>query len=258
MLNETERSGVLSPKSISQSNIVMVGFPKCGTTALIRELAARPEVDLLLGPGGTPEVAWPIIQSHEEKEGYFSSGRVRAHKFTAYVYNENALHYLAELRERRFVLCIRDPRSALISWHNMHRTIARNGKTPTHFAWKERDFYADCSISDYYERFAKKRLRYNIYFENLTRVVTGSRLLVVSQERMSLNVGAIAKVCSEFALGMPPTVDTVEVSSTAAERYVSYAERSDEVLAPWLGAELVETYAALMRATKQSNAHTLL
>lgn len=178
---------------------MIVGFPKCGTSALCRELEARSEVTFLRKQGGALEYDWPTIEAHEKKSGYFDADKVRVHKFTAYIYLEPAIRYLCTIPERRFVVCIRNPAKALISWHNMHRSIATTGRYPEHFAWKERDFYQNCSIPQYYERFARRRLRYDFFLGRLIEIVGAERVMVVSQERMARGIGPIADVVISFA-----------------------------------------------------------
>lgn len=182
------------------ASLVVVGFPKCETSALVRKLQEWEEVELIKNASGGLELTWPAIRKIERDRHLSQSKPVGVHKFTAYIYNSNALHYLAESNpDRRFVLCVRDQRKALVSWHNMHKRIATDGRMPEHFAWRERDFYANCTIEEYFDRFAEGRLFYHTHFDKLLRIVGPSRIAVVAQERMALNTDAAAAFCLDFA-----------------------------------------------------------
>jgi len=204
------------------SEIVVTGFPKCGTTALMKSFEQDPDVNLIKNSVGKFEINWPMIKSLRPE---LPKGRILAHKFTAYAYNQEALEYLTELNPKSIlVLCVRDPAKSLISWHKMHRTIARSGRNPAHFAYKERDFYADCSILDYYDRFAKRRLRYDLHFEQMLLIVPKDRLFVVSQERMAKGIDQVADHIKALARGTSqPMADVVE-TETVHKGYADLAK----------------------------------
>tara|TARA_R110000868_G_scaffold101630_1_gene279662 strand:- start:10939 stop:11670 length:732 start_codon:yes stop_codon:yes gene_type:complete len=174
--------------------IVIIGFPKCGTSALVKRLEQDPEVQVRRSPEGGMEMPWPLIRDTPPKKKRDPS-KIQAHKFTAYSYNAKALSFLVEANpDSILALCVRDPVRALVSWHNMHQTIARkehNARIAGHFAWKERDFYSKCSISEYYEAFARTRLRYDSTLESVLEIVPAERLVVVSQERIARDIGAV-------------------------------------------------------------------
>jgi hypothetical protein len=166
---------------------------------LIRHYEGDAEVKVLRTLGGAMEMTWPLIK---DLRPALDSNRILVHKWTAYVYRREALEYLGAVNPNSlFVLCVRDPARALVSWHNMHSSIARSGNAPSHFAWKERDFYADCSLSDYYERFARQRLQYDKYLATLLDVVPKERLAVVSQERLALGLAEVADYLKSLAKG---------------------------------------------------------
>ena len=151
------------------------------------------------------------------------------HKFTAYAYNMRALEYLAGATPHSLlVLCVRDPARVVVSWHRMHQTIARTGRNPAHFAWQEREFYADCSLTDYYRRFARERLRYHRYLRDVLEVVPTSRLAVVSQERMAEGIGRIGQYLHGLARG--EAVEPPAPLSGNAKKHEGYADKAPVVL----------------------------
>lgn len=51
------------------NEIVIVGFPKCGTTALINQYIKDPTVNVLMNPDtGSKEVTWPLIKRFNTSE----------------------------------------------------------------------------------------------------------------------------------------------------------------------------------------------
>lgn len=233
--------------------IVVTGFPKCGTTALMNRFEADAEIAVLRTPEGGLEVTWPRIK---ELAPQLLDAPLGAHKFTAYAYNPEALRWLmASNPDRLFVLCVRDPAKVLVSWHNMHRTIARLGQQPGHFAVRERDFYANCSISDYYRHFAERPLRYHKHFNRLIRIVPIEQLVVVSQERMARGIEGIAewiKTLARHREAAPVTPD----GPTAAHR--GYADKADETVPDAIMQELREIRTQLAEAVARSGVRSAL
>lgn len=170
--------------------LTIVGFPKCGTSALMRALESMTAVSILRSKGGSLECSWPQIK-HSTPE---PSTNLLVHKFTAYIYNPTALTYLARSNpSRTIVLCVRRPRRALLSWYLMHRNIARRDSYTDHFAYREREFYATCTLEAYMDRFARDRLQYDRLFLRLLRFFSSERIVVVWQERMALGIDAVAE-----------------------------------------------------------------
>ncbi len=205
--------------------IVITGFPKCGTTALMRAFGADPELQVLKKPNGAVELTWPLIQTIKIPP---HDGKILAHKFTAYIFNEDALEYLAGINPNSaIVLCIRDPKKSLISWHRMHQSIAKSGRNKQHLAYREREFYATCTVSEYYERYAQRRLRYDKHFRTLLSIVPKERVVVVSQERMAKDMDAVSSLIKSIAKGEEITTAP---ASDNKDNYKSYADKSGTVL----------------------------
>jgi hypothetical protein len=211
------------PSSSTPSRLTIAGYPKCGTSALIREIKKDPRTALVTNPDGSLELAWPRIK--EIEDGNEPVAELVVHKFTAYIYNMRAVDYLADDLTRRFVLCIRDPLKAVVSWYLMHQRIAKDGKQTNHFAFKNRDFYANCTVDEYFEAFAKERTDYAANLEKLVRRAGLRRVLVVSQERMAADTAAVGAACVRFGLGDPDALEIPESSADASGGHVSRAEK---------------------------------
>jgi hypothetical protein len=182
-------------------------------------------------PEGKIELRWPLIKELRPEP---VPGGLLVHKFTAYAYNRDALEYLTGVNPHNLlVLCVRDPARALVSWHRMHRTIAQSERNPSHFAWKERDFYAQCTLSEYYRHYAQRRLRYDRHLSAILNVVPKARLAVVSQERMAEGIARIGEYLVALARGMP--AEPPAPVSGDGDKHEGYADKAqvelDEVTA---------------------------
>jgi hypothetical protein len=229
------------PKVLTIPEITITGFPKCGTTALLRRFSEDAEMHVIRSTSGAYEVPWPQIRDVPQE---LPEGRIVAHKFAAYVYSRAAVqHLVARNAGSVIVLCVRDPLLSLISWHNMHRAIARAEKPSEHFAWLERDFYADCAIDDYYHRFARMRLRYDHYLNDLLGLVPTERLVVVSQERMARGMEPVADYLKGLARSAP--VPLAEAAAGEARVHVGYGDRASEAVGEAIRAELAGVHQRL-------------
>lgn len=229
------------------SEVVVIGFPKCGTSALMRKFAADPAFDVLTNPSGGLEIPWPQIQKVKRS---WRDGVINAHKFTGYIFSKRALDFLGTSNPQSLiVLCIRDARKSLVSWHRMHGDIARSAKASDHFAYAQRDFYATCTIEQYFERYAQRNLQYDKFFLKLRKTVTAERIIVVAQERMADDMDALVAYIKAAALGLPPSEQDVVPEGA---RHQSYGEKHTERLIPRIENELFgvnERLRALVQAS---------
>lgn len=217
--------------------ITIIGFPKCGTSALVRCLEDQDDCDVLRSDNGAMEISWPGIRRLRKSP---PAEKIFVHKFTAYIYNAEALEYLSGMNPSgRLVLCVRHPVKSLVSWHKMHGSIARSGNNPNHFAWKERDFYADCTIEDYYERFARRRLRYDKHITAMLNIVPKDQVVIVSQERMAQGIGDVADYLKalarhETSASLPaPLGDNVHEGYADKTRHTVSGEIREELEEVW-------------------------
>lgn len=202
--------------------IVVMGFPKCGTSALMRALRTDPTVDVLYSPTTGLEIPWPDIKELAYRPG---AGRILGHKFTGYIFTPSAWLYLRDTNpDSRIVLCVRHPRKSLISWHNMHRRIATSGENKKHFAWQERAFYATCGIGEYYTHFAQSKLRYDAMLQELLDVIPADRICLLSQESMAHNMDNITTTLKDAARGNVYPIPTASGNGTPHEAYADQAQ----------------------------------
>jgi hypothetical protein len=236
-----------------RDEIVIIGFPKCGTSALIKVMEQDPDVDVLHTPDGGREVSWPLIRDLEGARD-FDPTRIYAHKYSAYAYNKEAMRYLVGANSKSIItLCIRDLQRVLISWHHMHQTNANSGRLKDHFSWRERDFYATCTISDYYTRFAKAKLRHDRWLDLALKRVPPDRLVVMSQERIAQDIhGAVdyLKALTRDRSALPPAS-----TPASTEAHAGYADKADVELDKNIQRDLRRVQDRLQRRLRNSKAH---
>jgi hypothetical protein len=213
-----------------KKEIVILGFPKCGTTALLSAFISDPEVEVLKPPSGGLEVQWPLIQ--ELDKGHIQNCKIICHKYVAYIYSTEALAYLvASNPESILTLLIRHPLKSLYSWHKMHQSIAISGRYPNHFAYKERDFYAACSIEDYYEKFAKNKLDYYKHLKNLMAIVPPERLVVINHNNLSSNMELIVDYLKKLSGGVKSSpVFSTEITHSGYADKINVDELSNQLI----------------------------
>lgn len=222
--------------------IVITGFPKCGTTALIRTFQEDDDAEVITLANGHPELSWPLIQNFEARP---QDAKLRVHKFTAYVYNPKALDFLSKDNDASIaVLCVRNLEKSLISWHRMHQSIANSGRNPEHFAYKERDFYSNCEIPEYYERFARRRLRYDVHLERLLSYFGDKRVVVVSQERMAADIKSVRTYLKGIAINQELEL---QPPASVVVRHVGYADDSQADIPLEIKNELAQIWQQLKK-----------
>lgn len=221
--------------------IVIIGFPKCGTSALVRAMAKEPGMHHLTAPSGSVDALFP------DRSGV-PAGEVALHKYPSYIMSRGHLFRLRSINNKAdLVVCVRHLPKVLLSWHNMHQGIARSGRLPNHFAYQERDFFAHCSLSEYYGR-RGEQLEYDRMFDELLEIWPAERVTVVAQERMARSVKAIAR---HIASGAP-------LRDGGGEAHVGYADKAPaDIDAPILAA-LEEKDARLRGIIRESGVRAIL
>lgn len=217
------------------TDFVVVGFPKCGTSALMRLLQRMPGL-VVERHGG--ELEAPFYMSDESADAHEAESRregekLYGHKFVSYIYSAPALARIARRNPAAvFVVCVRDPEKALSSWREMHRQIAASEEYgSSHFIQRDpglRRFYAEASLEEYYEEFARHRLRYAALIRRLLASTAGHRVVVVEQSALASDPDRVlATLAGEFGL---PTEATAASGVLPARRaHIGVGDRSGVV-----------------------------
>jgi hypothetical protein len=212
-------------------DFVVVGFPKCGTSATTALLEAFPEVNIcrMNGTLESPFYLKPSSLELLKRQCHPEDGLLNGHKYSAYMYSPSAVRRIkVDNPHALFIVCVRDPLRSVISWWQMHRNMAVKGEPASHFVNKDmrtRYFYIRSSLDDYYQDFARRRMGYTRYIHRLyeiaSRGVRKSRIIVVAQEYLANHAQSVADV---FASKMG--INRIEIP--ASPRHISAAERFEQ------------------------------
>lgn len=187
--------------------VILIGFPKCGTTAMHGYFASHPDFNALLVGDFNCEIdtIGDKVGGDLYRQALLSSQQCLFHKFSSYIYSVSKLKQLASLESNRvklFIAVYGDPVSRLESWYKFHKNIAMTGKNKKHFAYVERDFYGSCSVEEYYNKFASSLLRYDEYLGRASSALGESKLLVCSQDDLR-NSSPVVLARISALLGIP-------------------------------------------------------
>jgi hypothetical protein len=163
-------------------DFTVIGFPKCGTSALIQMLAASPA--LFVSTQKSREA-----RALEKTGGPIAPDPPRPHgnKLLPYIYAPSMLkRVMAGNARTLFIVGVRPCGEAMLSWYDMHREIALEGR-PLHFAGatlQARAFYGSCTVAEYFEVYARERLR---YADNLRHALAIPEInyVIVTQARLA-------------------------------------------------------------------------
>mgnify|MGYP001190369756 CR=1 FL=1 len=187
--------------ALKRSDFVIVGFPKSGTTALIKRLEREP--GLHIGKLRHNNYEAPIAKPGEAPDSFIEPSKINGHKYAAYIYDDVAIDRIAQ-SGALIIVCIREPIQALISWWNMHRRHAEMNIGMPSKSEEKREFFRTCSLGDYWNRFANTRMDYIARLDYLESVAPADRVLFIRQEDMAANMGRILSNLGE-RLGFQPT-----------------------------------------------------
>ena len=84
---------------------------------------------------------------------------------------------------------------------------------PNHFVHRDPEFWAHCSVDDYYHR-SVHRFRIDMFFDQMLRVFPAERVTVVAQERMARSVANVVKLLK----GEAPVEDETEMHRGYADK----------------------------------------
>ncbi|MFD0987436.1 hypothetical protein [Methyloligella solikamskensis] len=220
------------------TDFAIVGFPKCGTTALARFFETNEDVQLAK-LNGRYESPYFKVGGRDPGPDY-RPGAANGHKFTSYAYSRAALRRLYDSNpELLFVFCVREAKPAMLSWRRMHSLIAERGTPETHpvnRSAESRAFYQSCSAEAYFEAYADERLNYAQLIERFRTALPEARFVVTSQGRLAQDAaGVMTALLSK--LGIAPSAGYL---AKLPKRHDSYGQRATTELSPELAAALTK------------------
>ncbi len=235
-------------------NLICAGFPRCGTTALSKYFEKYTNVKVLKDPN-TGAYEYNGFSNSEISEYYNSellcSGHI-FHKFSGYTYVKQislALNSTLNIRKNTAILfMLGNPYDRLRSWHAFHRSKAVKGDDKAHFTYKSRDFYSNCSLSEYYLEFACKRIDYLSVLSKLVNMLHVNKTFVIRQDDLRLNPEKILLILSDkLGFEVNPVTQRLTVNSTILEPGITL-ETDDK-----LKDELNELHLKTLSWVKENN-----
>lgn len=190
--------------------IVLLGFPECIPPRFLTSLVGAVGGRLHLSREGSSEnPAYLSAASFGLSTlGGDSSGMIAISKYSSYIYNEDALKFIASQCEARDILCllfVQHPKLSLTEWFRRHRSIALRKEPASHFAARRSEFFGSCSIEEYYEEWGKKMLCYADYVARAEQIIPKDRLCVITkQQALTWPDEVILKICDFGGIPMTP------------------------------------------------------
>lgn len=190
-----------------KKNIYHLGFSKCGTSSIWEFWNSFPETKsrCLRTEVGAIEFD---LRSHltQKSEKLLTDGGCYL-KFSGAAFSAKAIentHKLAcRYGEPVYLLSVRSPKKALLSWYNMHKKIAREGVNRDHFAVKEMDKYLSITIEDYAKEFID-RVDYSSLIKRFADLVPASSLWILDFRNVSYGVsGVMGNLLEDLYPGIP-------------------------------------------------------
>ena len=209
-------------------NLICAGFPRCGTTALSKYFEAYTNISVLKDPNSG---AYEFNGFTEDRINDYYTSRLQGsdhifHKFSGYTYVKGISSLLNSTRTIRnntiILFMLGNQYERLQSWHAFHRSKAVNGADKAHFTYANRDFYANCSLGEYYREFARKRIDYLSTLKALANSLDLTNTYIIRQNDLLHNPEKILHALSErLEFNLRPITKRLTANSTVLEPGIS-------------------------------------
>jgi hypothetical protein len=141
----------------------------------------------------------------------YSPDAKNGHKCSVYAFNAQAMAALAsDNPDAVLIFMVRSAESALMSWRQMHASIARKGEV-AHRVTRDEDsrrFFQESSIDEYF-KFVRRRLRYADAISRVLENHPAANYLIVAQARLSTDSRAVLTRIHEL-MGAPISQDYLD------------------------------------------------
>ena len=183
---------------------IIIGFPKCGTTALMRNLLKHPDIS---GLENEPRFFTEKHKSLLEYAKQFDPNRINGEKTSIYVLQSDFMKRVHEtIPSAKIIICVRDPVRAMHSFYAHRKNSQIFGKSYGEEAGRinfERLVLNDLN----HELFSNQTYCYFKHIkENVLRYFNKKNIYVVVQERMNKNADDEINKVFKF-LGVRPHHD---------------------------------------------------
>ena len=245
----------------------IIGAPKCGTTSIAYYLSHHPAVDFSsIKEPFYYNTRTPAFNGVRDSEVYYSlfknDGRLRGEGTTWYLYsNEAVSNILRENAEAKFIICLRNPVDAVVSWHAHMRLVGAEAEKDLSNAWDLTDIrlsrpthipvYGDVCMLDY-----KNLYNYGDQLEKLLSICRQDQVHIIKFDYLCNSPSLVYEETLDF-LGLQhdgrtefpvqyPRVDTKSVLLRYIGSRFSYATRIKITMyANKIGLDLYDLYFRL-------------
>ena len=227
-------------------NFICAGFPRCGTTALSKYFEQYTDVKVLKDPdsGAYEFNVFTDTGINDYYDNHLLGSNHIFHKFSGYTYVKEISELLSsvyKLRHRTIVIfMLGDQYERLQSWHAFHRSKAISGTDKSHFTYANRDFYANCSLTEYYHEFAGKRIDYLTTLQRLAATLDNETIFVIKQNDLRHHPEQVLdNLSKKLGFTLRPITQRLIVNSSVLEPGISL--EADDQLKVELGMRQQET-----------------
>jgi hypothetical protein len=231
---------------LDRLNLICAGFPRCGTTALAKYFEMYTNVTVLKCPdtGAYEFNGFSEIGYNEFYNSQLLSNTNIFHKFSGYTYIKNIASLFNSIHDIRpntkILFMLGDQYRRLQSWHAFHKSKAIRGDDKNHFTYLNREFYANCSLKEYYNKFAHNRINYLKTLKDLDRQIKSIQLIVIKQDDLRQSPEAVFEILSK-ELGFTGRAITKHLIVNATRLQSGISIESDSQLQAQLSDYYTET-----------------
>ncbi len=176
----------------TKNDWTIVGFPKCGTSALTRYLADLPRINAASHLENLRGLELHYYDDDSKPVDYlaerYQEGCYNGHKTVNYIYSKKALSKIYQDNpDVKIIIAIRELNQVLVSWWTMHKNIAKSAKIGSHFACQDevtRDKFLHMSLDEYFERM-KDKLDHDRYLKEILGIFGHQQIFIIRMESLA-------------------------------------------------------------------------
>ncbi len=163
-------------------NLLLLGFPKCGTTSLAEWLADTPGIEVS-NPKETYRFCSEFGRFVSDDGPLFSGNSpIRVEASTLNVYSENLKSRVRDNPDLKAIIIFREPWDALVSWHNQMSNAGLSNGQSLEGCWN-RDL-SDARTPEYLENY-REIVAYERHITSWLDLLGHDRLLLLKMQELS-------------------------------------------------------------------------
>ena len=176
----------------TKNDWTIVGFPKCGTSALTRYLADLPRINAASHLENLRGLELHYYDDESKPVDYlakrYKEGHYNGHKTANYIYSKNVLSKIYQDNpDVKIIIAIRELSQVLVSWWKMHKNVAKSAKIGSHFTCRDeatRNQFLAMSLDAYFERM-KNNLDHDRYLKEILNIFPHQQIFMVRMESLA-------------------------------------------------------------------------